>query len=113
MGSTSSAGLSIGRLGQAPRGLDRLDLNRFSGYKFPSASAKGTSVDFLHTGPEMSLNRHCLQGFNLLSHPTRSLHLSCIESLKFRSQSVRTAANSMECISVPPYHKIAYGTYTT
>ncbi|GFW05220.1 hypothetical protein TNCV_2905101 [Trichonephila clavipes] len=34
------AGLSIGCLRRAPRGLDKLGLTRFSGYKFRSSSAK-------------------------------------------------------------------------
>ncbi|GFU21580.1 hypothetical protein TNCV_3827751 [Trichonephila clavipes] len=41
----NSAGLSIGCLGQGPggaqKGLDKLDLTRFSGYKFRFTSAKG------------------------------------------------------------------------
>ncbi|GFS63550.1 hypothetical protein TNCV_4611081 [Trichonephila clavipes] len=38
-----SADLSFGRLGQVPRarGQDKLDLNRFSGYKFRPSSVKG------------------------------------------------------------------------
>ncbi|GFV37888.1 hypothetical protein TNCV_2663011 [Trichonephila clavipes] len=36
----SSAGLSIGRLERAPKGPDKLDLIRFSGYKFRSSSAQ-------------------------------------------------------------------------
>ncbi|GFX48582.1 hypothetical protein TNCV_584791 [Trichonephila clavipes] len=52
-----SAGLSIGRLGRAPRGPNKLDLTRFTGNEFRSASAKGP-LHLLHPGPEMSLNRH-------------------------------------------------------
>ncbi|GFU78621.1 hypothetical protein TNCV_2302321 [Trichonephila clavipes] len=39
--SESSAGLSIGRLGRTPKGPDKLDLTRISGYKFRSSKWQG------------------------------------------------------------------------
>ncbi|GFV64989.1 hypothetical protein TNCV_763311 [Trichonephila clavipes] len=39
---THSACLPIGRLGRALKDPDKLDSTRFSGYKFRSASAKGS-----------------------------------------------------------------------
>ncbi|GFW61156.1 hypothetical protein TNCV_433801 [Trichonephila clavipes] len=44
----------------APKGPYKLDLTRFSGYKFRFASAKG-SLDLQSPGPEISRNRHCHQ----------------------------------------------------
>ncbi|GFV97077.1 RNase H domain-containing protein [Trichonephila clavipes] len=40
------AGLSNGRLGRVPRDSNKLDLNRFFGYKFRSSSAKWASRSF-------------------------------------------------------------------
>ncbi|GFU05101.1 hypothetical protein TNCV_574531 [Trichonephila clavipes] len=40
-----------------PRGRYKLDLTRFSGYKFRFTSAGGGAVDLLRPGPEISLNR--------------------------------------------------------
>ncbi|GFW99004.1 hypothetical protein TNCV_1782231 [Trichonephila clavipes] len=51
----SGVGLSTGCLGRAPRGLGKLVLTRFSGYKFRATSAR-RPVDLLHPGHEMSLN---------------------------------------------------------
>ncbi|GFX78292.1 uncharacterized protein TNCV_5136391 [Trichonephila clavipes] len=41
LGLAASADLSIGRLGRAPRGPDKLNSTRFSGYKLRSLNSKG------------------------------------------------------------------------
>ncbi|GFV69122.1 hypothetical protein TNCV_2906021 [Trichonephila clavipes] len=58
-GHRDSAGLSIGRLGRAPRGPDKLDFTRFSGYKFRSTSAKVSSKSSVpRTRNELKLAFH-------------------------------------------------------